>query len=150
EPGVNKRFHAGGVTFCTLLPMRSIPFEVVCLLGMNDGDYPRSSRRSDFDLTALPRQHRPGDRSRRDDDRQLMLEAVLSARRVLYVSWTGRSARENVTQPASVLVAQLRDYLAAGWGDAVVAQRTTEHPLQPFSRRYFEEPESGASPASAD
>ena len=68
EPGVNKRFHAGGVTFCTLLPMRSIPFEVVCLLGMNDGDYPRSSRRSDFDLTALPGQHRPGDRSRRDDD----------------------------------------------------------------------------------
>ena len=116
EPGLNKRFRAGGVTFCTLLPMRSIPFEVVCLLGMNDGDYPRSSRRSDFDLTALPEQHRPGDRSRRDDDRQLMLEALLSARRVLYVSWTGRSARENVEQPPSVLVSQLRDYLAAGWG----------------------------------
>ena len=139
EPGLNKRFRAGGVTFCTLLPMRSIPFEVVCLLGMNDGDYPRSSRRSDFDLTALPGQHRPGDRSRRDDDRQLMLEALLSARRVLYVSWAGRSARENFDQPPSVLVSQLRDYLSAGWGGDVLAQRTTEHPLQPFSRRYFEE-----------
>jgi exodeoxyribonuclease V gamma subunit len=139
EPGLNKRFRAGGVTFCTLLPMRSIPFEVVCLLGMNEGDYPRSSRRSDFDLTALPGLHRPGDRSRRDDDRQLMLEALLSARRVLYVSWTGRSARENFEQPPSVLVSQLRDYLSAGWGGDVLAQRTTEHPLQPFSRRYFEE-----------
>ena len=119
--------------------MRSIPFEVVCLLGMNDGDYPRSSRRSDFDLMALPGQHRPGDRSRRDDDRQLMLEALLSARRVLYVSWTGRSARDNIEQPPSVLVSQLRDYLSAGWGGDVLAQRTTEHPLQPFSRRYFEE-----------
>lgn len=149
EPGLNKRFRAGGVTFCTLLPMRSIPFEVVCLLGMNDGDYPRSSRRSDFDLTALPAQHRPGDRSRRDDDRQLMLEALLSARRVLYVSWTGRSARENIEQPPSVLVSQLQDYLSAGWGGDVLAQRTTEHPLQPFSRRYFEE-EPSTSDAQPD
>ncbi len=75
EPGLGRRFLGGGVTFCTLMPMRSIPFEVVCLLGMNDGDYPRSTSRSDFDLMGLPGQSRPGDRSRRDDDRQLMLEA---------------------------------------------------------------------------
>jgi exodeoxyribonuclease V gamma subunit len=29
-------------TFCTLMPMRSIPFRQVCLLGMNDGVYPRT------------------------------------------------------------------------------------------------------------
>jgi exodeoxyribonuclease V gamma subunit len=144
EPGLNRRFRAGGVTFCTLLPMRAIPFEVVCLLGMNDGDYPRRSPRSDFDLMGLPGQARPGDRARRDDDRQLMLEAVLSARRVLSISWAGRSARDNSAQPPSVLVSQLRDYLAAGWGAAVVDQRNTEHPLQPFSRRYFEQ----ATPAA--
>lgn len=138
EPGLNRRFRAGGVTFCTLLPMRAVPFDVVCLLGMNDGDYPRSSPRSDFDLMGLPGQRRPGDRSRRDDDRQLMLEAVLSARRVLYISYTGRSVRDNSEQPPSVLVSQLRDYLAAGWSGPVLAQRTTQHPLQPFSRRYFE------------
>ena len=137
-PGLGRRFRAGGVTFCTLLPMRAIPFEVVCLLGMNDGDYPRRGPRSDFDLMGLPGQQRPGDRSRRDDDRQLMLEALLSARRVLYLSWAGRSARDNSVQPPSVLVSQLRDYLAAGWRGEVLAPRTTEHPLQPFSRRYFE------------
>ncbi|MBN2691445.1 MAG: exodeoxyribonuclease V subunit gamma [Burkholderiaceae bacterium] len=138
------RFLAGGVTFCTLMPLRSIPFEVVCLLGMNDGDYPRQSPRNDFDLMRQPGQYRPGDRARREDDRYLMLEALLSARRMLYISWAGRSPRDNTAQPPSVLVAQLRDYIAAGWhgeddGDGdVLAQRTTLHPLQPFSRRYFE------------
>ncbi len=140
EPGLGRRFRAGGVTFCTLLPMRAIPFEVVCLLGMNDGDYPRRGSRSDFDLMGRPGQQRPGDRSRRDDDRQLMLEALLSARRVLYVGWAGRSVRDNSEQPPSVLVAQLRDYLAAGWGGEVLGPRTSEHPLQPFSRSYFEVP----------
>ena len=140
----NRRFLAGGVTFCTLLPLRAVPFDVVCLLGMNDGDFPRRGQRDDFDLMALPNQQRPGDRSRRDDDRYLMLEALLSARRVLYVSWCGRSARDNGAQPPSVLVSQLRDYLRGGWrpasGADVVDERTTEHPLQPFSRRYFESP----------
>lgn len=146
EPALNQRFRAGGVTFCTLMPMRAIPFEVVCLLGMNDGDYPRRASRSDFDLMAWPGQQRPGDRARRDDDRQLMLDALLSARRQLYISWAGRHVRDNSEQPPSVLVSQLRDYLAAGWmgedGADLLAQRTQQHPLQPFSRRYFE-PRSG-------
>jgi exodeoxyribonuclease V gamma subunit len=74
-----------------------------------------------------------------------MLEALLAARRVLSVSWAGRSVRDNTAQPPSVLVSQLRDHLAAGWGRAAVERRTTEHPLQPFSRRYFECATSAAS-----
>ena len=143
EPALNQRFRAGGVTFCTLMPMRAIPFEVVCLLGMNDGDYPRRATRVDFDLMAQPGQQRPGDRARRDDDRQLMLDALLSARSRLYISWAGRHVRDNSEQPPSVLVSQLRDYLAQGWqgeeGGDLLAQRTQQHPLQPFSRRYFEQ-----------
>ena len=148
-PALEERFHAGGVTFCTLQPMRAIPFEVVCLLGMNDGDYPRRASKNGFDLMQHPGQTRPGDRARNDYDRQLMLDALLSARRQLYLSWAGHSVRDNSPQPPSVLVAQLRDYLAAGWqgedpaqpgrpGGDVVAQRSFHHPLQPFSRRYFE------------
>ncbi len=138
EPGLQQRFLNGGVTFCTLLPMRAIPFDVVCLLGLNEGDFPRPTQRLDFDLMKVPGFARPGDRSRFDDDRQLMLDAVLSARRVLYMSWTGRSERDNAVQPPSVLVSQWRDYLATGWSHQAVQERTTEHPLQPFSRRYFE------------
>ena len=138
EPTLNHQFVSGGITFCTLMPMRAVPFKVVCLLGMNDGDFPRRARQADFDLLALPGMARPGDRSRRDDDRYLMLEAVLAARDKLYVSWVGRNVRDNSEQPASVLVAQLRDYLASGW-ELDVRALTTEHALQPFSRRYFEQ-----------
>ncbi|TWI67633.1 DNA helicase/exodeoxyribonuclease V gamma subunit [Pseudoduganella lurida] len=138
EPSLEHQFVSGGVTFCTLMPMRAVPFRMVCLLGVNDGDFPRRASRADFDLLALPGMARPGDRSRRDDDRYLMLEAVLAARDVLYVSWCGRNARDNSEQPPSVLVAQLLDYLKAGW-HLDLHERTTEHALQPFSRRYFEQ-----------
>jgi len=139
EPSLEHQFVSGGVTFCTLMPMRAVPFRVVCLLGMNDGDFPRRASRLDFDLLALPGMSRPGDRSRRDDDRYLMLEAVLAARDTLYVSWCGRNVRDNSEQPPSVLVAQLMDYLRAGWHLPDLIERTTEHALQPFSRRYFEQ-----------
>jgi exodeoxyribonuclease V gamma subunit len=133
------RFRAGGVTFCTLLPLRAIPFRWVCLLGMNDGEYPRPASRSDFDLMADPALARPGDRSRRDDDRQLMLDALLAARDRLHVSWSAHAARDNQPQPPSVLVAQLHDHVQALWGEDVLKALTVAHPLQPFSRAYVEE-----------
>lgn len=146
QPHLGRRFLAGRLTFATLMPMRAIPFRMVCLLGMNDGDFPRSRTPVDFDLMA--REVRPGDRSRRNDDRYLFLEALLSARDRLYISWVGRSVQDNAPCPPSVLVSQLRDHLAAGWGlaghddrdeagRALLAALTTEHPLQPFSPAYF-------------
>lgn len=149
ESRLSQRFMGGAVSFCTLMPMRAIPFRVVCLLGMNDGDYPRRQAPADFDLMAQPGHARPGDRSRREDDRYLFLEALASARDALYVSWVGRNVRDNSVLPPSVLVGQLRDYVAAGWhrdgedpgalraGEHLLDAMTTVHPLQPFSRRYF-------------
>ncbi len=75
---LSQRFLAGAVNIATLMPMRAIPFRHVCLLGMNDGDYPRTQRPLDIDL--MGHDYRPGDRSRREDDRYLFLEALLSAR----------------------------------------------------------------------
>jgi exodeoxyribonuclease V gamma subunit len=150
EPGLSQRFFAGAVTFATLMPMRAIPFRHVCLLGMNDGDYPRTRVPMDFDL--MGRDYRPGDRSRREDDRYLFLEALLSARERLHISWVGRSIHDNTPRPPSVLVGQLRDHLAAGWrlagctdasrdaGHALLDAITVEHRLQPFSRDYFAPP----------
>jgi exodeoxyribonuclease V gamma subunit len=122
--------------------MRAIPFKLVCLLGMNDGDYPRAQPPLDFDL--MGSDYRPGDRSRREDDRYLLLEALLSARDQLYISWVGRSIRDNSERPASVLIGQLRDHLASGWrlsqsDEDLLEAMTQEHPLQPFSARYFHE-----------
>ncbi len=119
-------FLVGCVTFCALKPMRTVPFRVVCLVGMNDTAYPRHDRPPAFDLIA--QNPRPGDRSTRDDDRYLFLEALLSARDVFYLSYVGRSSRDNKPIPPSVLVSELLDYTGA-----VV----TEHPLQPFSPKYF-------------
>lgn len=139
QSGLTQPFFGGAVTFATLMPMRAIPFRHVYLLGMNDGDYPRNRVPMDFDL--MGRDYRPGDRSRREDDRYLFLEALLSARERLHISWVGRSIHDNTERPPSVLVAQLRDHLAAGWkakndGELVHAL-TAEHRLQPFNRDYF-------------
>lgn len=150
RPQLSQRFGSGAINFATLMPMRAIPFRVVCLLGMNDGDYPRQRIALDFDLMAHSGTQRPGDRSRRDDDRYLFLEALLSVRDHLHLSWVGRSVRDNEARPPSVLVGQLRDHIAATWrlpgdadGKATLAALTTEHPLQPFSRSLFD----GANPA---
>ncbi|SNY50629.1 DNA helicase/exodeoxyribonuclease V, gamma subunit [Arsukibacterium tuosuense] len=149
QPGVQQRFLSGGVTFATLLPMRAIPFRHICLLGMNDGAFPRQQPRQDFDL--MQTDMRPGDRSRREDDRYLLLEALLSARDRLYISWIGRSVHDNSERAPSMLIGQLRDHLAQCWQPAVSAanpdkaillsQLTTAHPLQPFSARYFNQTE---------
>jgi exodeoxyribonuclease V gamma subunit len=132
-------FLSGGVTFCAMVPMRSIPFQVVCLLGMNDGEFPRQQRPLGFDLMA--RQPRRGDRSRRFEDRYLFLEALLSARRCFYLSYVGQDMRDNAQLPPSVVVDELLDCIDAGWQATAAAdvrkQLITRHRLQPFSPSYF-------------
>ena len=141
EPALHRRFLSGRVNFCTLMPMRAIPFRVICLLGMNDGDYPRNHPSPSFDLMGQSGQYRPGDRSRRQDDQYLFLEALLSAREQLYISWVGRSIRDNSERPPSVLVSQLRDVLAQSWmlpenKPKLLEALTLVHPLQAFSLAY--------------
>lgn len=131
-------FMTGGVTFCAMLPMRSIPFRVIALLGMNDGGFPRQTRPVGFDLIA--REGRRGDRSLRDEDRYLFLEALLSARERFFISYTGQSIRDNAPLPPSVLVDELQEYLASRFSDgsdSFPASLVTRHRLQPFSPAYF-------------
>ncbi|MGV3534115.1 MAG: exodeoxyribonuclease V subunit gamma, partial [Chthoniobacteraceae bacterium] len=134
-------FLAGRATFCSLKPMRSVPFRVICLLGMSDTAFPRQDTGLSFDL--MTGEPRPGDRSRRDDDRQLFLESLLSARHCLYLSYPGRSQRDHSETPPSVVVAELLDYVDAAYpgsdGEPARAQIVTKHRLQPFSPEYFRE-----------
>lgn len=164
ESRVGQRYLAGSVNFCTLMPMRSIPFKVVCLLGMNDGVYPRVQHPVGFDLMAHfgPKK---GDRSRRLDDRYLFLEALLSAREQLYISYIGHSERDNAERIASMLVSELVEYCQLSYlpqslqqqleqqaeinlddaDKAVLAQLIQAQPLQPFDAKLFRE-----TPQSAD
>jgi len=132
-------FLVSGVTFCAMLPMRSIPFSVVCLLGMNHDSYPRQTRPRGFDLIA--NNPRKGDRNRRSDDLYLFLEAMLSARETLYVSYVGQRIDTNAEVPPSVLVSGLLDYIEQGYttedGSPVLDHVFTRHALQAFNPRYF-------------
>ncbi|MGS3144341.1 exodeoxyribonuclease V subunit gamma [Aeromonas sanarellii] len=162
ESRSSQRFLAGQVNFCTLMPMRSIPFRQVCLLGMNDGVYPRTLPPMGFDLMAVA--GRRGDRSRRDDDRYLFLEALLSAQQGLYISYQGFSAQDNSEKVPSVLLAELIDYVRQGFvlagdeelddessGRRLLAHLITRHPLTPYSPAYFHpEPGSGLFTYAAD
>lgn len=146
-------FLGGGVTFAQLLAYRGMPARVVCLIGMNDGAFPRNPARPGFDL--LHRHMQPGDRDTRAEDRHAFLEALLSAREYLHVSWSGRGIRDNAELPPSALVAELRDAIdmTAQTSDGSVASTASTattasaalsvtHRLQAFSPRYFD----GADP----
>lgn len=154
QPSNSSGFLTGSVTFCTMIPMRSLPFRVVCVLGLNDGEFPRTQPPLGFDL--IGRFPLAGDRSRRLDDRYLFLETLLSAQDVLYLSYIGRDSRDNSIRPPSVLVSDLMEVVCRSFWMAdselanppqetsttsraqVLAHLVTEHPLQPFDPRYFQ------------
>lgn len=135
-------FLAGGVTFCELVPMRSIPFRVLVLLGMNDGVFPRVDHPPGFDRMA--QEPKRGDRSTRDDDRYLFLEALLSARERLIITYVGQSDRDGAVLPPSVAVSELLDIVDESFEDVEDASRPVsesialQHPLHAFAPRYLD------------
>jgi exodeoxyribonuclease V gamma subunit len=142
------QLYSGGVTFCGMRPMRSIPFKIICLLGMNRGDFPRRESVSDFEI--MSSQQLAGDPSKRDEDRYLMLETLLCARQKLYLSYTGRSLRDNSPQPPSVLLQELLDFIdsrfgADAGGSKITARLTRGYPMQAFAAANFESPTASYS-----
>lgn len=135
-------FLRGGVTFCGLKPMRSIPARVICLLGLNDGAFPRRREPAGFDLIAAAPQ--AGDASREADDRYLFLETLISARDRLYLSHVGQSERDNSPRPPSVVVSELIDCLVDSEASTAEEARRVRaglerrHHLQAFHPAYFQ------------
>lgn len=135
----------GSVTFAAMASLRALPYRVICVIGMRDGAFPTASRPAEFDL--MPPAPRRGDRQRGHEERNLFFDLLLAARERFYVSYTGNSVRDNASLPPSVLVADLLDYLVPAVAtdpqsaDSLRAARARlllEHPLQPFSARYFD------------
>ena len=131
-------FRTGHLTICTLVPMRSVPHKVVCLLGLDDGSFPRHVERDGDDITAQA--PRVGDRDRRSEDRQLLLDALLAAQEHLVVTYSGRDERSNQHRPPAVPVGELLDVadrtMRTTTGRVRDALRV-EHPLQPFDARNY-------------
>jgi exodeoxyribonuclease V gamma subunit len=130
-----RAFAGGAATIAALQPGRPLPVRVVCLVGMNDGTWPRPAPRLGFDLVA--RHPRPGDRNRRGEERYAFLETLLCARDALLVTYSGRDARSNVEQPPAAPLAELLDTLSAMTGRSV-DELVLQHPLQPFGSTYFD------------
>ena len=132
-------FRTGDLTICSMVPMRSVPHRVVCLLGLDDGRFPRSGGRDGDDV--LARDPVVGERDVRSEDRQLLLDAVLAAREHLIILYTGADPRTNTPQPAAVPVGEILDALdavAATYDGRRARQRVVvHHPLQPFDERSF-------------
>ena len=134
-----------GIALARLAPGAVFPAEVVCVVGLNGGEFPRSPQPPTFDLVAAASVRR-GDRDPRHEDRLAFLQALLAARRAFLVTYTGRGLRDDAVLPPSVVVDELRDYLARRFpGVAFEAS----HPLQPFSPRYFSTNDEEASARDA-
>ena len=135
-------FLLGGVTFCGLVPQRSIPFRVVCLLGMNEGEFPRPS--SDAGLNPVAAKPRRGDRDTRNEDRYLFLEALMAARERLHISFLGEGVNDGKPRNPSSVLAELLQFLD---GQLPAGERSwlVRHPLQPYDPRYFRGAGAGTS-----
>ncbi len=135
------RFLTGSVNFCTFIPMRSIPFKIVCMLGMNQDSFPHRKQYPEYDLMQMHPAR--GDRSTVNDERYLFLEAILSAQSQLYISYIGKNIHNNSEMFPSLFVNELQHYLddlAETGAQKTVAQHLTiHHPLSPFSASLFHE-----------
>ncbi|HJP98735.1 MAG TPA: exodeoxyribonuclease V subunit gamma, partial [Rhodanobacteraceae bacterium] len=142
-----QQLFSGGVTFCGMVPLRVVPFRVICLLGMDEAAFPRRDP-SGLDPLSVDRRSghaQRGDRSVREDDRLLFLQLIAAARDALYLSWIGRDPHSNETLAPSVVVAELMDVLREGYlaqdGDSRAARDALlprVQPLHPFDASLFD------------
>ncbi len=131
----SKGFLGYGTTFCSLQPMRSIPFKVIALLGMNDKAFPRANSPLSFDLMADNRLL--GDHRMKEEDGYLFLETLLCCQKVFYISYLGFAVRDNAVLPPSSLVRELIHYLKQDYGLSE-NRFLTNHSLQAFAPRNFQ------------
>jgi exodeoxyribonuclease V gamma subunit len=130
-------FRTGTLTICTMTPMRSVPHRVIALLGLDDGVFPRSGAIDGDDV--LARRPLTGERDLRSEDRQLMLDAVLSATERLLITYTGANESTGQRRPPAVPLKELLDALdRTAVGAAAHVER--REPLQAFDPSGFRAP----------
>ena len=108
------KFISGQITFCSMIPMRSIPYKIVGILGLNQGVFPRKN--TDTDINLILSEKKYGDRNIKDTDKYLFLESLISAKEKLYLSYIGQSIKDNTDIPPSPVIDELLDYIEAGSG----------------------------------
>lgn len=135
EPLSQGSFISGHVTFCNIMPMRSIPFKTIVLMGMDESSFPRKGFHPGFDL--MKKHPAMGDKNQRDEDRYLFLETLLSARKNLIITYTGMSIQDNTPIPCSTVVSELMDEIDQCFLAPDQFSIHTTHFLHPFDKAYF-------------
>jgi exodeoxyribonuclease V gamma subunit len=126
-------FRTGTLTVCTMVPMRSVPHRVVCLVGLDDGVFPRLGVVDGDDV--LARDPMTGERDIRSEDRQLLLDAIGAATEKLVITYTGANEYSGQERPPAVPLAELLDTLDLTTEQKVRDTIVVKHPLQPFDTR---------------
>ncbi len=127
-------FISGGVTFCSMKPLRAIPFKMIYLIGINSDSFPRKQHKPTFDI--ISSHPEKGDRNSRESDRYLFLETIMSAREKLYISYKGINVNNGTVSLPSPLAEELKDCISEKYSKEEL-KITETHPLQPFDKKYF-------------
>ncbi|GAB2777422.1 exodeoxyribonuclease V subunit gamma [Nocardioides salsibiostraticola] len=126
-------FRTGTLTVATLVPMRSVPHRVICLVGLDDGVFPRVSTPDGDDV--LARHPLTGERDPRSEDRQLLLDALLAATETVVITYTGANEQSGASRPPAVPLGEILDAADRTTAAPVRGQVLTRHPLQPYDAR---------------
>ena len=127
---------SGALTVSALEPMRAIPHKVIVLMGLDDGVFPRIDQRPGFHL--LEQRRWLGDPCGGDQDRYVLLEALMSARRHLLISWCGRNEHTGEPRPAAAPVEQWLQDLSRQLGTEASAGLCIEPDPNPLDRSNFQ------------
>jgi exodeoxyribonuclease V gamma subunit len=134
------KFLQNGITFCSILPMRTIPFKYIFLIGMNIDSFPKETNIPNFDLTK--NNYKKGDKTQSDDDKFIFLETLLATREKLIISYTGKDEYTNEVKQISTVIDELLNYINTYYKlpDGINDIRkilTTEHFMQGYFKEYF-------------
>jgi exodeoxyribonuclease V gamma subunit len=144
ELGKDSPFMRGDITVASMIPMRTIPFKVICVVGLNHDAFPRSGDRLAFDL--MQAKKRKGDRDIRKGDLYLFLEFLVATKEKLYISYCGRDIKSNESRPPATVVSQLTNFITENFRDSsgeILKQAVPiQQPLQPFSKEYLKKSDS--------
>ena len=130
---IKKSFSNHGILFSSILQSRSLPYKIICLLGMDQESFPRNDKQYNFNL--MLKNPQKGDKNSAKDDASLFLEALLCAREKFFISYIGSDIKDNSKKPPSVFVIELLDYIKNNFEN--IEDITRHHKLQAFSPVYF-------------
>jgi exodeoxyribonuclease V gamma subunit len=106
QPG-RQPLRTGAITATSMVPLRGVPFRVVCVIGYDDGAVGVLESEGD-DLVG--RQQLIGDVDPRTDERRALLDCLLAAEDRLVIMCNGRSVKNNQPLPLVTPLAELVDF----------------------------------------